>query len=113
MSTIYYLQWHTTESEQHCEASDLFHEFHIDPPDTLTESEFDELYEEVAETDTYDLEMIWRGWNRGSGYETREFVEQRTRSMSVGDIVERENEYYTCVPIGWQKIDVLEGDARS
>lgn len=35
------------------------------------------------------------------------------RSMSVGDIVEQEGEYYGCVSIGWQEIDLVKGSDGS
>jgi hypothetical protein len=30
------------------------------------------------------------------------------RSMSVGDIVERDGEYYACAPVGWQEIAIVD-----
>ena len=30
------------------------------------------------------------------------------RSMSVGDIVERDEQYYVCVPMGWQDVELVE-----
>lgn len=33
------------------------------------------------------------------------------RSMSVGDIVELDDTYYMAAPIGWQTIDLVEGDS--
>ena len=32
------------------------------------------------------------------------------RSMSVGDIVERDQTYYACASIGWENIDIVEGN---
>lgn len=32
------------------------------------------------------------------------------RSMSVGDIIEREGTYFGCEQIGWQEIEIVEGD---
>lgn len=140
MSTIYYLQWHRTEPTPDPQASDLFHEFHHDPPTVLTESAFDDLYAEVTETDTRDLEQLFAEWNRGSGRGSDQFQNLRycercqtyiegsgeavthaaqnhgydaltdpsepayihgIRSLSVGDIVERDDTYYACAPIGW------------
>lgn len=34
------------------------------------------------------------------------------RSMSVGDIVERDDQYYACAPIGWKEIRLIEGDTE-
>jgi hypothetical protein len=32
------------------------------------------------------------------------------RSMSVGDIVERDDQYYACVPISWEEIELVAPD---
>lgn len=34
------------------------------------------------------------------------------RSMSVGDAVEHGDTHYACAPIGWQEMNILEGDTR-
>lgn len=149
MTTVYYLQWHRTEPTADTQASDLFHEFHHDPPEILAESAFDELYAEVVTTETSDLEQLFAEWNRGSGRESDRFLDLRycercqtyiegdgeavthaaqnhgydaltdasdpayvrgIRSLSVGDIVERDGRYNACAPIGWQEIELIEGD---
>lgn len=149
MPTVYYLQWHVSEAQSQTDASELFHAFHHDPPDTLRDDTFDRLYEEVATVDTDDLETIFAEWNRGSGRESDRFQELRycdrcstyidgheeavthaaqnhgydalhetdapdyirpERSLSVGDVVERDAQYYACAPIGWQELALLEGD---
>lgn len=141
---MYYLQWHTSDPYEETAASDLFHEFHYDPPETLTTSQFDNVYQYVADVETDDLEELYAEWNRGSGRESSTFLELRycdrcdsyingreegithaaqnhgydgltesrepdyihgERSMSVGDIVERNNQYYACAPIGWQELE--------
>ena len=77
MTAVHYLQWHLPDSENHEEASDLFHRFHVDPPDSVTEDKFDRLYEDVAEVDVDDLEEVFQGWNMGSRREHDEFLSQR------------------------------------
>jgi hypothetical protein len=77
VTTVHYLQWHLKDSENHEEASDLFHRFHVDPPESVTEDEIDGLYEKVAEVDVDDLEKLYQGWNRGSRQEEEEFLFQR------------------------------------
>lgn len=76
-SIIYYLQWQQTDYCVDSRAIDLFHEFHLDPPPVLKETLFDELYEEVVETQTNDFEQLYAEWNRGSGQESQEFQELR------------------------------------
>jgi hypothetical protein len=77
VATVHYLQWHFSDSENHEEASDLFHRFHVNPPDSVTEDEFTRLYREVAEADVDDVEELYQGWNRGSGREDEGFLSQR------------------------------------
>ena len=149
MTTIHYLQWHRNDPYDQTEASELFHTFHHDPPDTLTNHQFDQLYERVTDVDTDDLEELYARWNRGSGRESRGFLELRycercetyiegndeaithtaqnhgydalhesgdpayirgERSLSVGDIVERDGQYYACASIGWQEIELVAPD---
>jgi len=55
---------------------------------------------------TTDYDQLWREWNRGSGYESEAFLSQRTRSMSVGDVLERDGTYTAVAPVGWQEIEV-------
>lgn len=77
MTTVYYLQWHRSDPYQDLAASDLFHRFHADPPDTLTNRQFDQLYEKVTDVDTDDLEELYAEWNRGSGRESDRFRDLR------------------------------------
>jgi hypothetical protein len=109
MPEIYYLQW---DDEDNVDARDRFHEYHLETPETLSYTEFDQLYDPVAEVETDDLDEIYREWNRGSGYETEEFLSQQVRSMSVGDIVERDHDHYMCASIGWDEVDIVEGGYR-
>lgn len=85
--SVHYLGWHLEEG--HGPASDLFHKYHVtdhldeeeQPPEAFTQSEFDELYDEVTvlEGDFTgdDLEEIYKGF-QGTGFtEWDEFLEAR------------------------------------
>lgn len=108
MTTVYYLDWDSPDDGVRGRASELFHEFHYDPPETLSRSDFDELYEEITEVGTDDFEQLFAEWNRGSGHESREFLEQKVRSLSVGDLAELDGTYYACKPIGWQELQLVD-----
>lgn len=103
MPTVYYLQW---DVDDYGEANERFHQYHFDPPESLASSDFEQLYREVAEVDTYELEELYAEWNRGSGRESDTFLKQGVRSMSVGDIVEQEDDYYLCCSVGWDEIEI-------
>lgn len=116
MATIYYLNW-DQETEEHGPATDLFHRITV--KDVLEEDEkpgtnysrenFDHLYREVASVDIDDPDALWEQWNRGSGYESTEFLNEQERSMSVGDVVEIDSEFYQVQSIGWEQIKVEQG----
>lgn len=90
-ATIYYLNWDLEQGQG--PASELFHKTTIEdvleddqkPGTEFTEDEFDELYREITtapvDVDKHGtrpgLEKLWQQWNRGSGVESREFLEQR------------------------------------
>jgi len=149
IATVHYLQWHHDTPASQDDATDLFHAYHVDPPEALPESVFDDLYKEVAAVDTNDLEQLFAEWNRGGGRESDQFrnlrycdrcdsyIEGRgeatihavqnhgydafqeagepaylrgIRSMSVGDVVTHGDSHYACAPIGWQDLQLVEGD---
>lgn len=105
-STIYYLQWDNPHCDRYEDAEDLFHRTHFDPPEEMPYTDFDDLYYKVADVEETDLENIWRQWNRGSGYESEEFLWQNTRSMSVGDVVEQDDDYYMAASFGWNELEI-------
>ena len=79
METIVnYLNW---DREERGPASTLFHELHATNPEIpdLEPTEFNDLYREVRhiKDGPEDLEQLWREWNRGSGYESEEFLDMR------------------------------------
>lgn len=79
MAVIYYLNW-DEEHEEHGPATELFHDLHVDDtPDKIGEQEFESLYREIREIpyDNVEPEHLWRQWNRGSGYESRDFLGTR------------------------------------
>jgi len=112
MATVYYLTWHHSGPLEHDEASERFHEYHAETPDALAADEFGDMYEEVGEYDVDDPENVWRAFNRGSGREADEFLDKEIRSMSIGDIVEIDGEYYMAAAFGFDQIDIDGGDAR-
>jgi hypothetical protein len=76
---VYYLNW-DVEPEFDRSASELFHQLHVgDVPGTVTQDEFDDMYRTVRELpyDDPDPEQLWRGWNRGSGRESKAFLSTR------------------------------------
>lgn len=113
MATIYYLKWHQSGPTEHDEASDFFHETHMETPDAVSSDRFDRLYEEVGEVevDADRLEDVWRQWNRGSGQESRYFLNKEMRGLSVGDVVEVDGEYYMAASFGWNDVEIDGGDA--
>jgi len=104
--TIYYLNWDSPAAD--LAAEDRFHEYHSETPEYLTETEFDDLYREVADVETQDLEQLYHEWNYGSRHESQKFVEAEVRSMSVGDVVRKDADYYICAVIGWDELDILD-----
>ena len=50
------------------------------------------------------LEQIYAGFNAGSGEESPVFLNGKMRSMSVGDFVEIEGQWYQCADAGWRKV---------
>lgn len=111
---IYYLNW-DKEKQERGPASELFHDLHgFDDDAPVVDSEdFEDLYREVAsvEGDYSDPEELWREWNRGSGYESQSFLDQEERSMSVGDVVRLDDEYFQVRSIGFEQLDI-EGDQQ-
>ena len=51
-----------------------------------------------------DLEDIFTQFNHGSGNECKEFVDNRMRSLSVGDFVQFEGQWWECLPSGWDMV---------
>jgi len=124
VAKIYYLNWdeenRTIDDPELGPASELFHNISVkevldkedQPVEEYSRDEFEDLYREVSEVDVDDPEMAWRQWNRGSGYESREFLYEEVRSMSVGDVVEVNGEYYRAETMGWEQILVQDGGSE-
>lgn len=110
MATIYYLTWHHSGPTEHGEATERFHDYHHETPVALSADEFADLYEQVGEYDADDPEDAWRAYNRGSQQEAAAFLEQELRSMSIGDIVEIDGEYYMAASFGFDQIEIQGGD---
>jgi len=85
---------------------------------------FDWMLDANAEreyTDHEILDIVWEQWNRGSGHESKFFLNLGVRSMMVGDYVHISGDtegstsrWHECMSIGW-RIDVpweeVMGDA--
>jgi len=78
MPTVYDLWWHENGFD---EASDRFYRYYGDPPETLYQHEFDQLYREIGEVETYDLEELYAEWKRGSGRESHETAKAKGASI--------------------------------
>jgi hypothetical protein len=50
------------------------------------------------------LEEIFAEWNRGSGQESRLFLNNKCRSLSVGDFVRIHDKWFQCENIGWNEV---------
>jgi len=87
-ASVHYLGWHL-EDEGHGPASELFHKSHVTgqleedekPPEAFTQSEFDQLYDEVTVLEgdytEEDLEEIYKGFQRTGFTEWDEFQNAR------------------------------------
>lgn len=120
MPTLYYLNWDRESRDEETgelgPASKLFHKYNVEsvldedekPPEQFSQDRFNELYREVAEVEPEQPETVWRMWNRGSGYESEQFLNEEERSMSVGDVVEINGTYHLAAPVGFKEIEVIE-----
>ena len=71
---------------------------------------------EISEEHLGVLESTFGCFNAGSGRESHTFVRAKVRSMSVGDFVCIEAQWYKCMPVGWGKVswgDVYGEDAKT
>ena len=58
----------------------------------------------ITRDDDYCLEDAFAEFNAGSSRECPEFTEARIRSLSVGDLVRWNGNWYICKSIGWEKM---------
>ena len=58
----------------------------------------------ITRDDDYTLEDAFAEFNAGSSRECPEFLEARIRSLSVGDLVRWNGNWYICKSIGWEKM---------
>ena len=75
---------------------------------TLSVSDLIEHFRFVGEDDVLDLSDLWGRWNRGSGRESRAFVEAQERSLSVGDVAILDGDAYRRTQEGWTSIELRE-----
>ena len=98
-------------------AEDIRHETRCNDRDAIAEAELARFYEEVGEEifshDDVEriLPRVWARWNRGSGEESVTFAKAKTRSLEVGDVVAIDGDAYLVAPVGWDEIEVGDGEA--
>ena len=51
-----------------------------------------------------DLEAVFAMFNHGSGQECLPFIESKVRSLSVGDFVQIDGDWWQCKSIGWEMV---------
>ena len=51
-----------------------------------------------------DLEDVFAQFNHGSGRESKDFISQRMRSLSVGDFVQFDGQWWECLSYGWDMV---------
>lgn len=117
-ATVYQLHRGNHRSDPDGMAAEAIrHAVRIEDSIELTKAEFDRFYDEVGveeieyeDADTEEiLGAVWQRWNRGSGAESRTFIDAKTRSLEVGDIVEIAGMYHLVEPIGWDEIQFGAG----
>lgn len=106
MPTVYYLNWDKEDANPLAE--EFFHECHNAVPEQLIKTEFNDFYREVIQADTQNLGQLYHEWNYGFGYESQDFVKAEVLSMSVGDVVQRDEKHYICAVIGWDHLEIIE-----
>jgi hypothetical protein len=47
---------------------------------------------------------IFSMFNAGSGNECKDFIDQKMRSLSVGDFVQIGGQWWECKPVGWEMV---------
>jgi hypothetical protein len=57
------------------------------------------------------LELLFAEWNAGSCQECDLFLNGNQRSMSTGDFVCIDGNWYQCMSIGWEKTDIAHVNA--
>ena len=63
-----------------------------------------EKLKEMFKRVRFGLEDIFTQFDHGSGNECKEFVDNRMRSLSVGDFVQFEGQWWECLPSGWDMV---------
>lgn len=69
-------------------------------------------FRQFSDNSTTDfLEQIFGEWNHGSGHECPNLIIAEIRSLSVGDYVNLNGDWYRCENIGWKHKTQAEVDA--
>ena len=63
------------------------------------------IFADLSKNAIEALEEVFAGWNAGSGQGWPGFVSAHVRSLSVGDFVKIENDWFQCNSFGWKLVD--------
>ena len=63
------------------------------------------LFADLSKNVIEALAEVFAGWNAGSGQEWPGFLSEKVRSLSVGDFVKIENDWFQCNSFGWKLVD--------
>ena len=62
-------------------------------------------YADLSKNFVEALEEVFAGWNAGSGREWPGFLSEKIRSLSVGDFVKIDTNWFQCNSFGWKLVD--------
>ena len=62
-------------------------------------------YADLSKNFVEALEEVFAGWNAGSGREWPGFLSAKARSLSVGDFVKIDADWFQCNSFGWKLVD--------
>lgn len=72
---------------------------------TYADDTFNKVFaQDLADNPLEALEQIFAQWNNGSNQECPAFINAKCRSLSVGDFVGIDGNWYRCAGIGWTSV---------
>lgn len=107
MAEIHYLRFDDGPSQIKLRATTLHTNFHSEPPESLSQEEFEELYRKVGETERTDLRAILDGLSTTNPDEPRILDDPDIRDVEVGDIVRLDNDHFVLTADGWEEIELV------
>ena len=63
------------------------------------------IFADLSKNAVEALEEVFAGWNAGSGREWPGFLSAKARSLSVGDFVKIDADWFQCNSFGWKLVD--------